>query len=156
MTASIERRDCLHELISMYKAQDELRCCGNAIPLDLINKLGGLNADFLDAFSSWTRELHSPGPLYCPWKKCFAIIPRFRISGHKAVDHCVGSPFWLRRLCLRCKRKEHEGPCRQDEWIVDLAKDSCWKFRPSCGHLVEKASGCNHMTCRCWIQFCWG
>lgn len=26
---------------------------------------------------------------------------------------------------------------------------------PQCRHLIEKASGCNHMVCRCGQQFCY-
>jgi hypothetical protein len=142
--------ECLHDgVISMFKAGSELRCCGDAIPVRTIRQHGNLEEEFLEGFILWLQELHTPNPTYCPWEDCLFYIPRRFIK-----DDYAKCPFCKRRMCMGCKRKEHGGMCRQDKQLKKLIEKENWKFC-SCGQLVQKSMGCNHMTCRCGAEFCY-
>merc|ERR1739845_190870 len=61
-------------------------------------------------------------------------------------------------ICLRCKRVHVSGTScildGDDEFhkiIMSLSYGQC----PSCNNIIEKESGCNHMTCKCLTQFCY-
>ena len=60
-------------------------------------------------------------------------------------------------LCaFGCGRAHHGGDCVQPpdaasaEFIAETSKNC-----PGCAVAVYKSEGCNHMTCRCTIQFCY-
>lgn len=39
--------------------------------------------------------------------------------------------------------------------VFDLAQSKNWKRCPKCGHMVERNTGCDYMTCRCKAHFCY-
>lgn len=43
----------------------------------------------------------------------------------------------------------------EDAALMLLAKQGHWKRCPSCRHMVERLTGCNHMVCRCGNAFCY-
>ncbi|KAI9325722.1 hypothetical protein DFJ73DRAFT_911712, partial [Zopfochytrium polystomum] len=42
-----------------------------------------------------------------------------------------------------------------DEQMAALAAQHGWKRCPSCGFVIEKHTGCVHMTCKCRHEFCY-
>jgi hypothetical protein len=133
----------------MFKARSELTCCGESVPLRLIRQHGGFDTVFLEGFVQWRAELHTPNPAYCPWEDCLSYIPRNFVQ-----DDYAKCPLCKRRMCMGCKKKEHGGMCKQDKKLAALIKESKWKFC-SCGQLVARTYGCNHMTCVCGAEFCY-
>jgi hypothetical protein len=55
-----------------------------------------------------------------------------------------------------CGRAHHGGSCEipLDQASADLIAQST-KTCPGCNFAVHKFEGCNHITCRCRVQFCW-
>jgi hypothetical protein len=137
-------------ILSALRGRTEFKCCGKSIPLREFRKISNLDDDFLDNYSKWLQELHCPNPLYCPWEKCSAFIPRFFVR-----QDFVGCPFCKRLLCMGCGGKGHQGVCANDGALQQMIKEGGWKFCPNCSHLVERVTGCNHMTCRCGSDFCY-
>jgi len=41
--------------------------------------------------------------------------------------------------------------------MLRMAAAQSWKRcpAPGCGHVVERTEGCNHMCCRCGVDFCY-
>ncbi|EFA85139.1 hypothetical protein PPL_02138 [Heterostelium album PN500] len=76
-------------------------------------------------------------------------------------------PMCKKHFCLKCKIPYHTGSTceKYQEWKKDntngddklnrLVKEKNFKIciNPKCKAIVEKAQGCNHMTCRCGTQF---
>ncbi|KAL9300651.1 putative IBR domain, E3 ubiquitin ligase RBR family [Arabidopsis thaliana] len=71
-------------------------------------------------------------------------------------------------FCIDCKVPSHSDLSCADykklhpELLVDdiklklLANENMWRQCVMCRHLIELSDGCNHMTCRCGYQFCYG
>ena len=49
------------------------------------------------------------------------------------------------------KRKRKQEQKDMKEWLKQNKSIKCAK----CGALVQRESGCNHITCRCGYEFCW-
>lgn len=64
-------------------------------------------------------------------------------SGHDADSSCEAFANWL--------RENSAADAHFDELVQKQKMRRC----PSCGHMVQKESGCNHMTCRCQHHFCY-
>lgn len=45
----------------------------------------------------------------------------------------------------------------EDAAMLRMAQQQSWKRCPAagCGHIVERTEGCNHMRCRCGVDFCY-
>ena len=133
----------------MFRSKSEFRCCGKGLPLRLIRDYGDLDEELLRHFSSWLQELHCPNPLYCPWEGCFAFIIR------SFLGNDTKCPFCRRQVCVACGGKFHQGICRSDKKLTAIIKKNRWRFCPACSSVVERSSGCNHMTCLCGESFCY-
>lgn len=79
---------------------------------------------------------------------------------HKIVDHN-----WHYAWCVKCYngKKYIEKECAEDapvtnsfvcEVCKDEVKDIICKVCPHCGVMVEKSSGCDHITCSCGSHWC--
>ncbi|KAG0053089.1 hypothetical protein BGZ83_001681 [Gryganskiella cystojenkinii] len=103
--------------------------------------------------------------IYCPQKTCAKLIDG---SGDLSAEQLreVNCPYCDYQFCASCSEKSHKGETcefikaskltkESDSALENLAKQMKWKQCPSCKHMVEKISGCNHMTCRCSHQFCY-
>ncbi|XP_077240898.1 E3 ubiquitin-protein ligase RSL1-like [Tasmannia lanceolata] len=102
---------------------------------------------------------------YCPFKDCSAIM----VDDGGVVVTQSECPECHRLFCAQCKVAWHSGvECeefqslnrdergRDDLIVMELAKSSKWKRCPRCRFYVEKNEGCQHITCRCGLQFCYG
>ena len=107
--------------------------------------------------------------LYCPHESCGAFL---EASDEEAEDAEAGPfatcPACSRALCAHCRVPWHaDMTCAQFAALpaaqrlpparVALeaaARSLGWKACPSCGHLVERADGCNFITCHCGAGFC--
>ncbi|KAK3848109.1 MAG: hypothetical protein J3R72DRAFT_429885 [Linnemannia gamsii] len=94
--------------------------------------------------------------IYCPYTACARLIDGDRNDDQEPVDrHC---PYCSKPFCSMCYGEAHKGiNCQQrlDKIFNTLATESNWKSCPSCRHMIQKESGCDHMTCRCGTQFCY-
>jgi len=65
------------------------------------------------------------------------------------------------RWCKFCRKEVRscDAPHRCRNWKLDgIAWTKGWKSCPGCGVVVERISGCNHMTCiapGCFVHFCY-
>ncbi len=71
-----------------------------------------------------------------------------------------------KEYCLQCHDDWHRGvTCEQykslrdesklDKQFLDFVKGAKFKMCPKCKFWVEKNQGCDHMRCRCGIDFCY-
>ena len=89
---------------------------------------------------------------WCPTADCGTPLRRSK----KEFLRC---PKCAKLVCNRCKQAEHpQLTCEQvsADGFERLAKELNLKPCPKCQSVIEKALGCNHMTCtQCGYQFCW-
>ncbi|KAJ6821996.1 putative E3 ubiquitin-protein ligase RNF144A-B [Iris pallida] len=102
---------------------------------------------------------------YCPFKDCSALLI------HDSVE-AVGQsecPSCRRLFCVGCKVAWHSGVgcdefrslgaderSREDVLLMEVASKKKWRRCSSCRFYVEKKDGCNHVTCRCGFEICYG
>ncbi|KAF9036978.1 hypothetical protein BDZ89DRAFT_1130013 [Hymenopellis radicata] len=158
-------RSCLKEYL--LAAQDSrffpLTCLGNEanctelIPLAAAKEF--LTASELDtlvtaAYSAYiakrANEFHP-----CPTPDCPQV---YRAGPPGNILQC---PACLARICSTCRSEEHEGvECPDGDGQEQAFKE--WKSQhdvkacPGCKVDIERAEGCNHVTCtRCQTHICW-
>ncbi|KAK0446056.1 uncharacterized protein EV420DRAFT_1622606 [Desarmillaria tabescens] len=140
---------CLDEVVTPFT----LRCGHNnylRIPLSVAREL--LSASQFDSVmhSAFSAHFH-----YCPTPDCPQI---YRSAPKGTVLQC---PSCLIRICSTCHVEQHDGsecPDRDDtdaafkEWKKNHDVKNC----PGCKVPIERAEGCNHVTCtRCQTHICW-
>ncbi|KAI0039864.1 hypothetical protein FA95DRAFT_1566881 [Auriscalpium vulgare] len=93
---------------------------------------------------------------FCPTTDC----PQVYRAGPR--DTALACPSCLTRLCPHCHVEYHEGIACADRTHGDDELFAQWvgthdvKKCPGCQALIERAEGCNHMTCaRCKTHTCW-
>ncbi|KNZ77964.1 Putative uncharacterized protein, chloroplastic [Termitomyces sp. J132] len=63
-------------------------------------------------------------------------------------------------VCASCRQVAHPGDtCTEIISILavkKLAQEQRWQTCPKCHAIIEKTIGCNHMTCLCSSNFCYG
>ncbi|CAA6661804.1 unnamed protein product [Spirodela intermedia] len=126
-----------------------------------------------------SRGLHPPTEkIYCPYPRCSALMARSEAArpdrgsssnGSRAADEpglrkclsCGGL------FCIFCMVPWHFGiscgeytwchrhPRPEDEKLQYLARRSMWRRCIKCSHMIELASGCFHVACRCRYEFCY-
>jgi len=145
-----------------------LRCCGQSIDIRLV-KTVGLSTAAIKAFRAAHEEATAANKMYCPVPTCSTFLN----VGHllstlppeaDARDFpCRGCKT---RLCLRCKHEAHgdttcaataaaRAATSDDALVRSLAAAAGWRACTGCGALVELLFGCNHITCRCGVAFCY-
>ena len=132
--------------------------CTKLVPINLAREVLP-PADFetlaLAAFHAYVQA--RPGEYhYCPTPDCPQAYP----TGPRNAP--LSCPSCLARICPSCHVEYHEGiTCadREDggdrlfqEWMRHHDVKKC----PGCHAPIERAAGCNHMTCtRCHTHTCW-
>ncbi|KAI0108984.1 hypothetical protein GGR51DRAFT_513963 [Nemania sp. FL0031] len=127
------------------------RCCHQEVPVDLCPTT---TEDFRERYRLMILELTTPNPVYCSNRACGRFVPPAQYEGPDiaACQACRS------RACRICRNASHAGICPQDvgmQQAVALATRNGWRSCPRCNNMVEKRSGCNHMTCRCGGEFCY-
>lgn len=132
--------------------------CTELIPMWMARKVlppTDFDALALAAFHAYVQA--HPGEYhYCPTPDCPQAYP----TGPRNVP--LSCPSCLARICSSCHVEYHEGvTCadREDggdrlfqEWMQIHDVKKC----PGCHAPIERAAGCNHMTCtRCHTHTCW-
>jgi IBR domain, a half RING-finger domain/RING-type zinc-finger/RNA recognition motif. (a.k.a. RRM, RBD, or RNP domain) len=129
--------------------------CTERIPLNLAREIlavsefdAVVNAAFTSYVQSRPDEFH-----YCPSPDCPQI---YRMSARDTVLQC---PSCLLRLCPNCHVEAHDGfacPESGDSLFQKWMKNHDVKNCPGCKIPIERAEGCNHMTCtQCQTHICW-
>jgi hypothetical protein len=129
--------------------------CTERIPLNLAREIltvsefeAVVNAAFSAYIQSKTNEFH-----YCPSPDCPQI---YRTAARDTVLQC---PSCLIRLCPNCHVEAHDGfacPESGDNLFQEWMKNHDVKNCPGCKIPIERAEGCNHMTCtQCQTHICW-
>ncbi|KAI1412306.1 hypothetical protein F5Y13DRAFT_199912 [Hypoxylon sp. FL1857] len=149
-------RLCLHQLF-LNAATDEAyfppRCCRQQIPLE--ENIPFLEPDLVVLYRAKAVEYYTPRRTYCHRKDCSAFLPPANYLGDNTAfcDTCRSE------TCILCKGPAHPGEeCARDEnleKVLELARVNGWRQCPNCGTLIERATGCYHMTCRCRAEFCY-
>ncbi|KAF2687664.1 hypothetical protein K458DRAFT_264205, partial [Lentithecium fluviatile CBS 122367] len=146
---------CLKELFIRATKDETLfppRCCRQRIDAALIKE--EFTHEELYAFRVAFKKFTTADRTYCSKADCGSFIPPDRIVANKAV--CTRCK---RSTCKMCRSAFHQGKvCPEDPTIqatLSLADSKGWKRCHSCGHLVELAHGCNHITCKCGSAFCY-
>jgi hypothetical protein len=137
--------DCLTVLFE-HAAKDESmyppRCCGQVIPLASVRSVIGPN--LFAAFANKAVEFETTDRTYCANPSCRSFVPPARISRNTALCLKCG-----KTTCAICKSAAHLGSCPSDphaKLLLKLAQKKQWQSCGKCHTLVEKKSGCNHIT----------
>jgi hypothetical protein len=136
-----------------YRSRMPFKCCDQEVPVDLLSDL--LSADFQARYSLLVLELSTPNPIYCSNRICGVFLPPANARGPDLMEcFCCGNG-----TCRHCRNWNHPGiECWADTATQEaraLAGAKGWKACPFCLNMVERSSGCLHMTCRCGKQFCY-
>ncbi|KIW15066.1 hypothetical protein PV08_07853 [Exophiala spinifera] len=152
---------CLTTLI-MTALQNESnyppKCCLSEIPLSVA--LQPLDAKQQKMYKNKAAEYSIPAQerWYCPNVRCSKWIPPANLRRTRHSDQKC--PYCSGKICSICRGSAHgkSVDCPQDfglEATISLAELEGWRRCHSCRALVERASGCRHMTCKCGSQFCY-
>jgi hypothetical protein len=142
--------DAFQHALSVRKP---FKCCGRKqVPVDTIARF--LPNNFVASYQDLVLELATPNPTYCSNSSCSAFIAPVSIKGDTAT-----CPRCRTSTCKACKSLEHPGSiCAEDkngQKLLSLAKNKQWQRCPHCLTMMEKESGCLHMTCRCGTESCY-
>eukprot|EP01018_Ginkgo_biloba_P027910 Gb_32390 [translate_table: standard] len=108
---------------------------------------------------------------YCPFPECSVLLLKDVLetgSSSGALIKQAECPVCKRLFCAQCSVPWHAGlDCsdfqqlssaekeKDDLMLFRLAKEKHWQRCTRCKLMVEKESGCCHMTCRCGYEFCY-
>lgn len=60
----------------------------------------------------------------------------------------------MKSYCSQCNFRQHEGEC-DPHHLIFFQDTLHYRQCSKCKNVIEKSSGCNHMTCKCGYQFCY-
>ncbi|KAF5390080.1 hypothetical protein D9757_003758 [Collybiopsis confluens] len=131
--------------------------CSSPIPISVARQVlapGEFEALVEAAFDAYVHERPKEF-YYCPSPDCMQV---YRPAPSGNVLQC---PSCLLRICPQCHIEQHDdfdcpdrdgGDREFNEWATAHNVKSC----PSCKVPIERAEGCNHVTCiRCRTHICW-
>ncbi|KAK6083493.1 IBR finger domain-containing protein [Seiridium cupressi] len=133
-------------------AQFPPRCCNQEIPSFIISST--LRSPET-RIKYYTRLLEdgTPNKTYCSNADCGRFIsPRHIAAGNARCPYCEQT------TCADCKGKGHAGPCAEDAGtaqLLALGKTEGWQRCNACQSMVQRTSGCSHMSCWCGSDFCY-
>lgn len=149
-------KDCLKNMFDT-NVNDEYRfpprCCRQFVPIDHLRDV--LPQETLSLYHRKVEEYSTPHRLYCSNKNCTQFLgPRQDRASHISCSSCKTS------TCAHCTAAAHPttSRCKIDRGLrqaLILGQSHGWQRCPSCRQLVEKNTGCMHMSCRCGAQFCY-
>jgi hypothetical protein len=134
------------------------KCCLTEIPLKTV--LYSLDEEQRNNYKLKAAEWAQPAEnrWYCPEPKCAKWIAPSRI--YRSRTSSQKCPHCRTQICGMCRGLAHaeDTECPQDfglNAMLDIAEREGWRRCYQCKSLVEKTSGCRHMTCTCKAQFCY-
>ena len=137
--------DCiatLFEEATKHESRFPPKCCSQPIPLVLVKPY--LTPASILLFERKTVEFATLNRTYCSKEDCNAFIePTYVKDSTATCQDCY------QQTCTTCKRKGHEGDCPEDrdiQILVKTAAEKGWQRCFKCRRIVERLSGCNHMT----------
>ncbi|KAI1208429.1 uncharacterized protein F4807DRAFT_461756 [Annulohypoxylon truncatum] len=125
------------------------KCC-RVIPIEIFVEIAAFSKNEIKTYINRLEEYSTPGrKLYCHDQDCLGFIPEASCS--QRVGTC---PKCGKNTCKTCAQKSHFGNCDPahinalgpDDPVLKLANAEGWKQCPNCRILVERNSGCTHMT----------
>ncbi|KAJ5991339.1 hypothetical protein N7499_011998 [Penicillium canescens] len=145
-------KDCILRLFNDSFVDQSVfppRCCGVPIPPSSVHQFIG--AGLAQQYEEKVIEQNDPFRTYCSDSSCSQYIVPERVNGY--IGRCICD----RATCTLCKQMAHSGvPCPEDpSGIQQLSKEQGWQKCANCGAVVQLASGCNHISCRCGFEFCY-
>ncbi|KAK5190433.1 hypothetical protein LTR99_008893 [Exophiala xenobiotica] len=154
-------KQCLTKLV-LTALQNESsyppKCCLTEIPLQ--TALLPLDTKQREIFKEKAAEYSVPAQQrwYCPGPKCLRWIPPEKMQ--RIRNGCQKCPHCASKICSICRGLAHDksADCPQDFGLKEtnsLAELEGWRRCFSCRALVERTTGCRHMTCKCGSQFCY-
>lgn len=154
-------RDCIITYLQVLITESKVKkitcpgdSCSNTIEDFNIEKLVGqpLYAKYL-YYKERAELMQDPKVKWCIKPDCQGYI---RISPFKTYMSC---PICSLEICCKCGKQWHSRmSCDEvvDRDYEEWARGKEIQLCPKCKHKIEKASGCNHMTCSsCQYQWCW-
>ena len=149
---------CFEQLITT-SIQHEIsfppKCCLTEVPKKIIRD--NLPPVTCSRFDEKALEYAVPigSRYYCVSPRCGKWIDTrhaTRSNGAMQCPHCANS------LCMLCRGPQHPAneECPQDSALnrtLEQAERAGWRRCHRCRILVERNSGCRHMTCTCGAQF---
>ncbi|KAM5538216.1 hypothetical protein V8D89_008103 [Ganoderma adspersum] len=147
---------CLSELFQRATKDDSLFppvCCGTPLPLALVREHLGI--ELISLFLEKEREHKTRRRVYCAVPSCSVFLGPAADAPSRLFCHECGG----RTTCAHCAGPAHSRSLRctspDDAELAAFAEREGWRRCRRCGHMVELAVGCNHMTCRCRFEFCY-
>jgi hypothetical protein len=142
---------------SMDESYFPPRCCTIEVPAKTIQ--GHLSFMHRALYKRKSKEYAVPAGerLFCPYPTC----ARWNPPSKKVVKFgAIKCRYCRRKICFTCKGAAHNtgADCPQDfalEATMRQAHRSGWRRCPRCKNVVEKQSGCIHITCRCKAEWCY-
>ena len=117
-------------------------CCKKPIDFSFIHS--ELSAKEIEAYQNAQEEFSSLKRVYCANVTCGKFIPASNRTPDQALcDACNVT------TCVYCGALEHVGPCPSDEVreaLVKFAETQGWMACYSCGQMVFRSEGCDHIT----------
>ncbi|XP_038706772.1 uncharacterized protein LOC120002202 [Tripterygium wilfordii] len=110
--------------------------------------------------------------VYCPHLRCSALMSKDEVLEY-TKPWCIGAEISGARKCVKCQyffcinckapwhynmtcqQYQRLNPKTEDAILNSLAKKKLWRQCVKCNHMVELASGCYHIYCRCGYEFCY-
>jgi hypothetical protein len=135
------------------KQKKPFQCCRTEVPVDTVARFLP-DGTFVASYRDMLLERATPNPTYCSNTSCATFVAPSNIKGDTAT-----CPRCSTNTCTACKGREH--PCTicaadvNGQKLLGLAGSKKWQQCPHCRNLMEKITGCLHMTCRCGTQSCY-
>ncbi|KAI5779960.1 hypothetical protein DFH27DRAFT_520116 [Peziza echinospora] len=159
--STIDTRKFPIACVAMNAAQDGI--CGSGLGMPSASQILApqeLEGILAAAFIDYIRK-HPTEYMYCPTANCNTV---YKATADGKVLTCVDC---LLEICTSCHIEAHDGEtCAEYKAAHDPAtverEFTEWKARngvkscPRCKTDIQKASGCDHMTCvSCKAHICW-
>jgi len=135
-----------------------LKCCN--LPIDMNCSRSLLSKQEAYRLAWQLDEVEATNKMFCPTCNCFLNLDL--VDASEASDYlCMCGTM----ICTVCRTAAHRGlTCREyeaamtgsDDLLFELSRPLGWKQCPRCRSMIEKVSGCDHMTCgQCTHEFCY-
>ncbi|KAM7279538.1 hypothetical protein ACFE04_006672 [Oxalis oulophora] len=111
--------------------------------IDVVSCGKFLDPRLVEIFSNRMKEasIAVTDKVYCPYQKCSALMSKAEVPWHSNMS------------CREYKKSPK--PQSADSMVKSLAEKRKWRQCAKCNNMVELATGCYHITCRCGYEFCY-